>query len=267
MKRLNKYLLWILIVIAATLGTVAITSAVTNGQPDGNGHPYVGLALFFYPDGSGWFCSGSLISPTVFLTAAHCTAPAAGQNITAAVLFDPTITQASVPTLVSGIHTNPDFCQGCGPGLVGLDSHDVGILILATPVSPGRFAGLPAENLVDSLGMNTKVTVVGYGGQVQTRGQPPHDWTWIGPSPTRFAAPTLLIQSEDIFSDLFIKLSANPGKGKGGTCFGDSGGPDLLGDTILAVNSFVTNGNCSGVTYSNRIDKEYALDWINSFLK
>src|SRR5262249_11661026 len=39
----------------------------------------------------------------------------------------------------------------------------------------------------------------------------------------------------------FIKLSANPSQGTGGACFGDSGGPDLLGDTILAVNSFVTN--------------------------
>jgi len=55
--------------------------------------------------------------------------------------------------------------------------------------------------------------------------------------------------------------------GKGGTTFGDSGGPVLLAgtNTILAVNSFVTNYNCDGVTYSNRIDT-YALEWINSFL-
>jgi hypothetical protein len=60
----------------------------------------------------------------------------------------------------------------------------------------------------------------------------------------------------------------NPGGGSGGTCFGDSGGPDLLGDTdiVLGVNSYVTNVNCAGVGYSFRIDTPEVLAWINSFL-
>jgi hypothetical protein len=65
-----------------------------------------------------------------------------------------------------------------------------------------------------------------------------------------------------------MKFALNPGGGSGGTCFGDSGGPDLLGatSTVLAVNSFVTNVNCSGVGYSSRVDTEDALAWIESFL-
>ena len=59
------------------------------------------------------------------------------------------------------------------------------------------------------------------------------------------------------------------GGGKGGSCFGDSGGPDLLGgtDTVLAVNSFVTNINCSGVGYSSRVDIPEVLEWIQGYLQ
>jgi hypothetical protein len=66
----------------------------------------------------------------------------------------------------------------------------------------------------------------------------------------------------------FIRFAANPGGGSGGTCFGDSGGPDLLGgtDTVLAVNSYVTNVNCSGVGYGSRVDIPEVLEWIESFL-
>ena len=96
--------------------------------------------------------------------------------------------------------------------------------------------------------MKTPVDVVGYGTQAFTRGGGP-------PQPvitlTRRFAPSELIQSNNRTSAEFIKLSANPGRGKGGTCFGDSGGPDVLGgtDIVLAVNSFVTNGNCAGVAF------------------
>ncbi len=65
-----------------------------------------------------------------------------------------------------------------------------------------------------------------------------------------------------------MRLALNPGRGSGGTCFGDSGGPDLLRgkDTVLAVNSYVTNINCRGVGYSARVDIPQVLGWINGFL-
>jgi len=67
----------------------------------------------------------------------------------------------------------------------------------------------------------------------------------------------------------YMRLSLNPGGGKGGTCFGDSGGPDLLAgtDTVLAVNSYVTNVNCAGDGYSARVDIPEVLKWIKGFLK
>jgi len=113
--------------------------------------------------------------------------------------------------------------------------------------------------------MNTPVDLVGYGTQgfIRGGGKPTEVFLF-----TRFFAPSQLVQSNNVQSGEFIKLTANPAQGKGGICFGDSGGPDLLGGTatVLAINTFVTNGNCTGVTYSNRVDLPEILDFIKDFL-
>src|SRR5215213_6165005 len=60
--------------LLASLIAAAPAGAITNGMPDGNKHPNVGglVAPAAYSDGTWIYCSGTLISPTVFLTAAHC---------------------------------------------------------------------------------------------------------------------------------------------------------------------------------------------------
>jgi hypothetical protein len=153
--------------------------------------------------------------------------------------------------------------MGCGPGLAGFDSRDVAVIVLNRRVDPGAFVTLPAAGLVNTLPMGTAVDVVGYGvqGFLRGGGQPAEIVTF-----TRFFAPTELIESENVQSVEFIKLAANPSQGTGGICFGDSGGPNVLAGTnvVVAINSYVTNGNCSGVTYSNRVDLQEILDFINS---
>ena len=65
------------------LAMVIPAAAVTDGELDGEGHPYVGLMVADDANGNPLFrCSGALIAPTVFLTAGHCTAaPAARATI------------------------------------------------------------------------------------------------------------------------------------------------------------------------------------------
>lgn len=256
MRRILVASLFIAAVVA-----VAPVSTITHGQPDGNAHPYVGVAIQFIPGTSNAFiCSGSALSPTRFLTAAHCFDPAL--PVFVSYKSAPPFNFATDFT-AGTFHPNPDWCLACGPGLPGFDSRDVAVIALAAPRDPGAFAVLPTPGLVDTLPMHAPVDIVGYGvqGFVRGGGRPGQVFLF-----TRFFAPTELIQSNNVQSVEFIKLAANPSKGTGGICFGDSGGPDLMGgsDVILAVNSYVTNGNCAGVTYSNRVDLPDILEFIGS---
>ena len=246
--------------ITAFLAASAPVMTVTNGQPDGNGHPYVGVAIQFIPSMPGFVtvCSGSALSATRFLTAAHCFDPSlpvfvsykGGPPFSLAADFTP-----------GTFHPHPDWCLGCGPGLPGFDTHDVAVIALNTPRSPGVFAVLPLAGLVDTLAMRTAVDLIGFGVQGFVRGGGKPEPIFLF---TRYFAPSQLIQSNNVQSIEFIKLTANPSGGKGGVCFGDSGGPNLLGgtDIVLAINSYGTNGNCAGVSYSNRVDLQEVLDFI-----
>ena len=255
---------------AALVASASTSSAVTNGQPDNGRHPYVGLLVFDIDGAPNHRCSGALLTPTLVLTAGHCT----DGTSAARVWFDENVqTNTEYPfsgaTSYDGTaYTNPEFCIACGNGLPGFAQRDVGVVVLSEPVPTSvvsQYAQLPAAGRVDTLANGSRVDIVGYGVSRQIRGGGPPVWT--GPR-IRMFAPTNLVSQNFVHSDEFLRLSANASQGKGGTCFGDSGGPDLVGgtSTVLAVNSYVTNSNCAGVTYGQRVDIPEVLDWIESFL-
>ena len=273
----------VLIVALLTMLALAVpVSGITNGEPDGGNHPYVGLLVFDYAPGEpGWRCSGALIAPNVVLTAGHCTDGA----VAARIWFGEDVTYDVVPfplypyggpgsgAIEGTPYTNPDYNSsdnpyGGGNGLPAFSYRDVGIVVLDENVDVGGFAVLPAAGLVDTLKNKTDIDFVGYGVQYQEMSYPgenPYD-RWTGPR-VRMYAPGALVSGKFVHGAEYMRLSLNPGGGNGGTCFGDSGGPDLLGgtDTVLAVNSYVTNANCSGVGYSSRIDIPEILEWIDDF--
>ena len=284
---MRKVTLALVVTVVLLLATAGIAGAITNGVPDGDNHPYVGLLVFDVPPGTEgcnpaggpcWRCSGALIAPNVVLTAGHCTDGASA----ARVWFLPDVTTAAQPTYpgpggdaVEGApYTNPNYRignpYGGGNGLPAFSYRDVGIVVLDEDVDVGGFAALPEAGFVDTLKNKTPVDFVGYGVQEQIKtapGQSPRA-RWTGPR-VRMYAPSELVSGKFVHSAEYIKFALNPGGGSGGTCFGDSGGPDLLGgtDTVLSVNSYVTNANCSGVGYSARVDVPEVLEWIEGFLE
>src|SRR5215218_10844502 len=140
--------------LLATLIAAAPAGAITNGTPDGNKHPNVGglVAPAAYSDGTWIYCSGTLISPTVFLTAAHCGED--GEEVR--VTFD-TAYEAGDVTYTGTFEADPLY------GGAQNDPHDIAVVVLDEPVVGIEPAQLPEAGSLSSLPRGQRLTAVGYG--------------------------------------------------------------------------------------------------------
>lgn len=258
-----------------TLGLIALgvlvapmaAHAVKNGELDGDDHPHVGIMVAKVDGVPRWRCSGTLISPTVFLTAGHCTDGATSVE----VWFDPDMqTNAAAKGYpftgeASGTaYTHPQYNPRA------FSRYDLGIVVLNQTVSKSVYGALPALDQLDALKVqrglqDVTFTAVGYGLQ-----QSFPDAASFQEHNTRtrmVAHPHLLqINVPGFTGDYSMLLSNNANTG--GTCFGDSGGPNFVGNTnvIGGVTSFGINGNCAGTGGVYRVDRADDLEWVATFL-
>ncbi len=226
----------------AALVLAAGAAAIMNGTPDGSGHPQVG-ALVFAGEPQ---CSGTLISPTVFLTAAHCTVelPANRVDVTFSQQLD-----ASTWSLRSGTAYSDPLYAGDKQ-----DGHDLAVVVLDGPVSGVTPGQLPeADALSKRFAKELSYTNVGYGFSERID----------DPGTLRFVYDGLRRVSTSPYHQLTRSLL----KLDGGVCYGDSGGPRFAGSTSTIV--AVTSGGdkkCAGVNWSTRLDTTTARAFLGQFV-
>jgi hypothetical protein len=258
MKRGAAILLALAAFLAASIGPA---SAITNGTTDGNGHPNVGalVAAFGGPGQKDLLCTGTLISPTVFLTASHCTIYLESIGVTDVwVTFDPQFNGSS--TLHHGIyHTNPAY----GHDMAHLN--DVAVVVLDAAVVGITPAQLPAAGLFDEMAPKNglkgqKFTAVGYGDQDRQNGGGPPAFAFDGARRVSTSAFRAL-------SGNWLRLSQNPSTGDGGTCYGDSGGPNFLGTSnVVAAVTVTGDAACRATNVVFRLDTPAARDFLGDYV-
>ena len=281
LRRVIRWVLAPIVLALAMIGLVATpSSAITgNAVPDFE-HPYVGLIVFY--DANGDFvhrCSGSLISPTVFLTAGHCVTidEATGELAASARIYfqqdagadyDPvTDTPASSGYPYTGGVTAHTFYAFDYQGItIPATTNDVGLVILDEPYALDTYGSLAAPGTLEQYGTGptARVTISGYG-VTYVNGNPAATLSYR----SRLMANTWIIGTGGVANGINVQMSSAPGRGGGGTCFGDSGGPILLygTDTIVAVTSFGMSANvCGGTEFNFRVDTVAVQQWMQSVL-
>jgi hypothetical protein len=299
MTRLSKTLLAAASIVAVLTATAAPGGAITYGEPDAGEHPYVGFMIYFVPSEPGWFsCSGTLLDADTFLTAGHCTydigvdgvdgAPSGGTDVW--VTFDETDVLAGWPARAdypteealyearrAWLEANPDYTQGTAYPHPDYDdfsgfpvTFDVGVVELdeaSTVTTFGELADVgAADELAGATGRGRNdalVETVGYGIQA------------IQPNPmdieSRYKSTSRIVEvsgNQAVGGNLHTLNNPSEVGGRGGSCFGDSGGPVFVNDTnqVLGVVSYGPSATCHGADYAWRVDTVDAHEFVSGFL-
>jgi len=239
------------IVVAAALVAVSPAGAITDGTADGQGHPNVGglVAATQYSDGTWIYCSGTLISPTVFLTAAHCAEDGERVGVTFSTAY-----KAGDKVYYGTFHSDPLYNQKQS------DPHDIAVVVFDKPIRGITPAQLPTANSLSNLSGSQQFTSVGYGAYQVTNQPGGHQYLY---NDVRGVATGTLNST----NASWLRISMNPSTGNGGTCYGDSGGPNFLGTTqIVAAITITGDAVCRSTNVVYRLDTASARAFLGQYV-
>lgn len=247
----------LLTLAAGTVAALALAlpgAAITNGQPDGELHPAVGGFMVFANGRWQLICTGTLVTPRVFLTASHCTSYAEENGWPVAVSFDSTDVENTSDIRPATSVTNPDYHAPY--------ANDVALLLLATPVTDRTPMALAPVGYLDALKASGAIkdavfTNVGYGTHEKGQGKD-EDFVFDGDRWYSFSSYSSLNKE-------LIHLHQKENADEGGACYGDSGGPTLSGSLIVAV---VSTGDvpCWSTGVNTRVDTTAARAFLAPYL-
>jgi hypothetical protein len=253
------------VAVLAVVMTVGATpaGAITNGQPDGDGHPYVGaLVAESAPGYKRRFCSGTLVAPRIVVSAAHCFAGKDQIWVSFEAVYRPGISTIYHGRFVTAV--DPDLYVGSA-GYAGQygnsDGFDIAVVHLdeAPPITPAQ---LPPAGLLSSLELRGQTfTAVGFGlSRDDKTGGPNNFETNSDPSVRNVATQAFLSLQANL-----ITLAQNPSTGHGGWCFGDSGSANFVGDAdVMASLATLSDSNCRAQGRGYRLDTDSARRFLAS---
>jgi V8-like Glu-specific endopeptidase len=264
------FVLSIIMVILFASSTPA--KAISYGEFDGTTHPNVGSIVVDWQGDLYQWCSGTLISENVFLTASHCTAPMDGfleanPDAQFYITFDPTIhSEGTLYEINPGDwYTNPAYYTARGND----DPGDVAVIELDQAPADVTPASLPTLGLLDELKAehilkDTLFTAVGYGTVRDTNHT---GWQAILDNADRNRAEQEFLS----LTNALLTNSMNLATGNGGTCYGDSGGPHFIHldgvETAIVVSVTVTgDANCKATDKTYRVDTIAARTFLSEFV-
>jgi hypothetical protein len=239
---------------------------IVNGTPTGGAYGNVGVLLFDFDkngviNGDDSWCTGSLIAPTVFLTASHCVrgfyTPPGTQFY---VSFSPALYSNLSYTAATGYVSDPLY------GHDQANLHDLALVFIPSSGSAGITPlNLPPLGYLDQLAGKGKLSKqlfvnVGYGVDAAPTGPPRFFYDGI-----RKSSLSQFMALQPTWLGLLMNNNAT---GQGGDCYGDSGGPKFIaGNTSMIVATVVTGDvPCRATTWDWRLDTPEARGFLGQYV-